>query len=202
MYEDVFQHYRSLLRSQPIELGACWGVLRGDPRPLTVEEVVRRLGHETDELRQHALDEWPELDGAPLHLVTAQSAVMTVEPHGARLSSPGLLESLSADARIWSVSWNTDQQAWLTYARDGRCLATYDFLYEPSAGGDEPDVFDRYHEFLAEHVDVDEEDDSGYEQTLIRWWAAGMTVVELASGVRLETALLEGPLPTLLYDEM
>lgn len=201
MYEDVFQHYRSLLKSQPIDLGACWGVLKGSSRPLTVEEAVLRLGRETGDLQQHALDEWPYLDELPLYFVTTESAVMTIEPHGARLSSPVLLESISVDAQVWSISWNVNHQAWLTYARDGRCLATYDFLYGSRANGEEPGVFDQYHEFIAEHVAEAENDDSAYEQALIRWWAAGMTVVELASGVRLETDALERPLPTLLYDD-
>jgi hypothetical protein len=41
----------------------------------------------------------------------------------------------------------------------------------------------------------------GYEESPVRWWAAGMVVVEMTSGVRLSSRDLAGLLPTLLYED-
>ncbi|MFI6496034.1 hypothetical protein [Nonomuraea typhae] len=125
--------------------------------------------------------------------------MMTIEPHGARLTAPVLLAPLSVDAQVWSFSWDVNQHAWVTHARGGRCLAHHEFFGLPRARDIEPSVFTPYQEFLAGHLAETADDASDYEGTLIRWWAAGMTIVELAGGVRLRAAALAGPLPTLLY---
>ncbi|SDG04061.1 hypothetical protein SAMN05421505_101189 [Sinosporangium album] len=204
MHSEIFMHYASLLNSYPIELGACWAVIRSDLNSVTVDELASRLGRNIGDLQPQALDDWPEVSEMPIHFITSRSALMTIEPLGSLFTAPAILERLSIGAQIWSVSWNESLKGQLCYARDGHCLAIHDFLHATWAHGPEAEIFNDHREFLSLHMpwdEDDEEDDYRYEQALIHWWAAGMTAIELTSGVRLEKQFLRGPLPTLLLDE-
>ncbi|MEU6415204.1 hypothetical protein [Microbispora sp. NPDC046933] len=201
MYEDVLEHYKLLLRCHPLELSACWTVVRGAAQKMSVNECVRRLGRDESALELLTLADWLEFDRSALFFVESEAAVMVVEPMGAILSSSSAMGTLSIGGEVWSVSWNENLAAQLNYARDGGLLAAYDFLYETRAGGAEPEIFDPYRDFLSEHVRTPDEGNLQYENSLITWWAAGMAVVELASGVRLGSASLESPLPALVFED-
>ncbi|MCK2212214.1 DUF6461 domain-containing protein [Actinomadura sp. ATCC 31491] len=196
MYEDVLQHYRSLLKAHSLEEGACWAVIRGLTRPLPLEEVTRRLDADPAGLERLPVDEWPQFDESPVYLITTDDVVMTLEPRGGRLSSPFVLAEVSTGAETWSVYWDVNLHSSLAYARNGQVVTSDDFLYEPVT--EQP--FAAWADLLAEWVRPGEDDESQYERTLARQWAAGMAVVELASGVRLTAQALRGPVPAIVHD--
>jgi hypothetical protein len=173
MPSEAVDRYGKLLRRNALDTALCWTVVEPVTRPVTVEEVVRRLGG--DLVADSVPDKVPP-GHTVFHLHPAGSAVSLLEVNDYQGSRTEVLRRLSDGARVHSAFWNVNALSRLSYAVYGKVLASFEALALPEDTGP---------------LDGDLDDlVAGGD------WKAGMlAVVERRTGVALEDGWLTEPHP-------
>src|SRR5207248_3946963 len=175
MPREAVERYEKLLRRNGLDVALCWTVVEPVTRPVTVEEVVRRLGGDPSAVAQSGLDDVPP-GSTVFHLHPAGSAVGLLEVNDYQGSRTEVLRRLSDGARVHSAFWNVNAVNRLSYAVYGKVLASFEaFPFSADPGPLDGDLGD-----LAAGGD---------------WKAAMLAVVERRTGVVLEDGWLTGPHP-------
>src|SRR5690349_21293805 len=124
---EAVQRYEQLLRRTALDVAMCWTVVEPVTAPVTVEEVVRRLGGDASTIALSGPDEVP--DGATVfHLHPVGSAVTLLEVNDHQGSRVEVLRRLSDGARAHSAFWNVNAVSRLSYAVYGKVLAAFEAL--------------------------------------------------------------------------
>jgi hypothetical protein len=179
MASEAVQRYEELLRRTALDIALCWTVVEPVTAPVSVEEVIRRLGGGPETVALSVSDEVP--DGSTVfHLHPAGSAVALLEVNGYQGSRPEVLRRLSDGARVHSAFWNVNAVSRLSYAVYGKVLAAFEALQPPESGPLDGDLDDLLAAVL---------DDDGH------WSAALLAVVERRTGVALDDDWLNVPHP-------
>jgi hypothetical protein len=134
MSSDAVERYREFLRATALDTALCWTVVEPVTRPVTIEEVVRRLGGDPSTIAPSAPDEVPPGHTA-FHLHPAGSAVALLEVNDYQGSRPEVLRRLSDGARVHSAFWNVNAVSRLSYAVYGKVLASFEALPPPEDPG-------------------------------------------------------------------
>ena len=177
MASEAVRRYEELLRRTALDTALCWTVVEPVTAPVTVEEVVRRLGGDASTVALSVPDEVP--DGwAVFHLHPAGSAVALLEVNGYQGSRPEVLRRLSDGARVHSAFWNVNAASRFSFAVYGKVLTAFEALQPPDTGPLDGDLDDLFAAVLR---------DDG------RWSAALLAVIERRTGVALDDDWLDQP---------
>jgi hypothetical protein len=182
--EDV-AWYQRLLKTKPDLVDVpCWTVIQPLTKPVTVAEVVRRLGGDLAEIEHRT--GWDSGDLSVVHLNQVGPAVLMVETDGAEGVRDEVLRWLSDGAAVHSSWWGeANGRSFLCYAAFGRLLTQLDHLDSGRPGGEQPTALDEDRASLRGlGGDLD--------------YPAQLALVERRTGVRLEAAWLDQPHPTVV----
>lgn len=183
MSEELVEYYRDLMRSTGLDVALCWSVVRGLSKPVTIEDVVRRMGGDPTTLRERPLaaayDDY-DPDAPLIHLAQPGPAVIVVENNGFQATRPEVLRELSTDAVVHNIYWQVNGHDRWAYAVWRKVLATVDLEFPENRSGDDPDCvasdldpllrsYDRPHRY------------------------AGLAAISLRTGVRLDADWLARP---------
>jgi len=179
------EHYQALLDRVPmIDEALCWTVVRGIGRPITMEEVIERIGGDPATLEERdwdaAHDHFP---AGVVHLAQAGSAVTLFEVNGREGQRPEVLRWLTDGACAHSVYWHVNGGDLLAYAAYGKLITGVDVFSPEHRHGDDPAALD---DDLQELIALRADDASDYRP-------AAMAVVEARTGVRLQPDWFERP---------
>jgi hypothetical protein len=105
------------IESSWLESGATITVVTG----ATVDEVIRAFGADPEMPASSSDDAWCMVSAQPI-----DGAVLAIEGNGWRGSDRPVLEALSANGLAASMYWNVDAMTALSFARDGRLLASFE----------------------------------------------------------------------------
>jgi hypothetical protein len=188
-------YYRALLGRLPmIGQALCWTVVRGVGLPVTVEQVITRIGGDPATLAHRGWDAaFEEHPAGVAHLAQVGSAVVLFEVNGNQGRRPEVLRWLSDAAWVHSVFWHVNGADRLMYAVYGRVLTEVDVFSPERRHGQDPAALD---DDLQELVALRADDGSDYRP-------AAMAVVEARTGVRLQTNWFDQPqLSVLITDPL
>jgi len=164
MSADALHYYTDLLgREQWLGVALCWTVIEPLRDPLTIPDVVRRLGGDPADLQPlppDAIDDHVRADySAPplVHFTQVGRAVAMIEYNGFQGSLPEVLGRLSVGARVHSAYWNVNRDNALSSAAFGHLLVTLDAQFPDSRVGLDIGVLDSDLDVLYEalHSDAD-----------------------------------------------
>lgn len=180
MPSEVLQHYRNLMDEPSGCFEAmCWSVVGSAAAPVVLEDLVRRLGGDPDNLEVLDLNEAYDLgpnDGWVLHLDQVGGAVTVFENNGYQCSRPEVLSALSVGTEAYSACWSVNCDSRLSYAAYGELLTSFDGLAPDYRQGAQPEALDDHLGDLYETVN-----DPGLD------FRAGMlAVIERRTAVRLD----------------
>jgi hypothetical protein len=187
--EDVAR-YRRLLDLKPEAMitlveSLCWTVVQPLTKPVTVAEVVRRLGGHPAEVEEQSV--WGDYLDPPVHLDQVGSAVVMLERLGGEGSRDEVLRWLSDGAIVHSSWWGINARGSVCYAAFGRLLTRLQHIDDDQAVGEQPTALDEDRAALRGHDDDDFMD-----------YAAQLALVERRTGIRLDAAWLDQPHPTVV----
>lgn len=185
MITQTTAHYHALLDEVPmIDEALCWTVVRGVGPPITVEQVISRIGGDPTTLAERdwdaAFDHFPT---PVVHLAQIGSAVTMFEVNGMQGQRPEVLRWLSDRACVHSVYWHVNGADRLMYAAYGRVITGVDVFDPTQRHGEDPAALD---DDLQELVAL--RADNGHD-----YRPAAMAVLERRTGVRLPTDWFEQP---------
>jgi hypothetical protein len=180
--EDV-AWYRRLLEAKPDldDMPLCWTVIQPLTKPVTMAEVVRRLGGDPAEIEHRS--GWEPQDLPAVHLNQVGPAVVMVEVMGGEGVRDEVLRWLSDGAVVHSSWWcGAIGRSALCYAAFGRLLTRVEHLDDDRPGGEQPAALDEDRAALRGNLDC----------------PAQLALVERRTGVRLDAAWLDQPHPTVV----
>lgn len=175
--EDV-AWYRRLLEAKP-ELAdiACWTVIQPLTMPVTVPEVVRRLGGDPSGIRERT--GWDPESDRVVHLRQSGTAVVMVEAMDGQGVRDEVLRWLSDGAAVHSSWWGANGRSLLCYAAFGRVLTQLQYLGDDNPAGVRPTALDEDRARLRDDLD----------------YPSQLAFVERRTGIRLDPAWLDQPHP-------
>jgi hypothetical protein len=190
MISETSAHYDALLDGLPmIEQALCWTVVRGLGKPVTVQQVIARLGADPATLAERDFDEsFDRYPAGVVQLAEVGSAVVLFEVNGSQGQRPEVLRWLSEGASVHGVYWHVNGADRLVYAAYGKVITGVDVFRPESRHGVDPAALD---EELQELVALRADDGNEYRP-------AAMAVVERCTGVRLEAEWFERPRPSVI----
>lgn len=191
MTDDALAHYTDLLaRRSDLSEGLCWTVVEPVDAPLTVAEVVRRLGGDPAEVApRHWQDAFGPYDPRPfVQLTSVGAAVMVVEPNGFQCCMPDVIERLSLGARVHCAQWDAQALSTLACAAFGHLLVRMEGLFPDQRVGLDVGALD------GELGPVYQ----ALGSATMPFTPALMAVVEARTGVRLHDAWFDSARPTVL----
>jgi hypothetical protein len=161
----------------------CWTVVRPHQAPLTMEDVLRRLGGDAATVTtRRPVD--VEYDDQAVFLEQRDDAVITVRYHVDN-DEEDLLLRLSQDATVHEVFWVINNFNRLYYAVDGVVVTELDVLRPQERWGADPDA-------LTGHLDA-LRDLRDREQGPWPDWETAMATVESLTGLRLDADWFDRP---------
>src|SRR2546430_8918140 len=172
--------------------GMGWSVVEGIDAPVTVAEVVRRLGGDPAELFELPAEEAFDADAceALVCLAPHGSAVALFEPGSPQAVRPEVLRRLSAGARVHATCWHVNGGERLLYAAYGKLVTGIQPYWPKERWGELPDTLDEdlraLGGFAVEDPDLRPrpEDHAG---------AIALAAIERRTGVRATADWLAGP---------
>ncbi|MFB4317587.1 hypothetical protein [Actinomadura sp. 21ATH] len=180
--------YRRLLEEAPdmSEL-LRWTVVQPLTGPVTVADAVRRLGADPAGIETRTGRDDDDLP--VVHLHQAGPAVLLVETFEAQGVREEVLRWLSDGAVVHGSWWaDANGRSLLCYAAFGRLLTRLEYLDDQQPGGEQPTALDEDRAALRDlSGDLDH--------------PAQLALVERRTGVRLDTAWLGRPHPTVVLDD-
>jgi hypothetical protein len=182
--EDV-AWYQRLLEAKPdlVDDLPCWTVIQPLTKPVTVAEVVRRLGGDPADIEHRT--GW-EFQDSLLHLNQVGPAVVMVETAAGEGVRDEVLRWLSDGAVVHSSWWGAaNGRSFLCYAAFGRLLTQLDHLDTDRLAGEQPTALDEDRAPLRSLTDDPDLD-----------YPAQLALVERRTGVRFDPAWLDQPHPT------
>ncbi|RVX46438.1 hypothetical protein EDD27_9322 [Nonomuraea polychroma] len=168
--------------------GMLWMVVRGREAPLTVIEVVSRLGADPGQ----AVPRHPLCLPDPGYVALEQTdqGVIIVAPGGCSPATPEAWAQLTNNAEAWGFWWLVNNANELFYAADGVLVTALNILYpQPSeCTGHNPQELDAYLGALRALADQKRTDDETGERPSnhYRDWETALATMEAMSGVRLD----------------
>jgi hypothetical protein len=187
MPSEVLRHYDELMRDgHGLPPAMCWTIIQSSSGPVTLEDVVGRLGGDPDQLEVLGLDEAYEVgpnDGWIIHLDQVGTSVTMFEANGFQGTRPEVLRALSVEARVHSAYWNVNAVSRLSYAAHGDVVTAFEGVAPRWRTGSRPDALE------ADLTDL-------YEalRTPDMSFCAGMlAVVEHRTGIRLDAGWFTRP---------
>ncbi|MBM7789003.1 hypothetical protein [Tenggerimyces flavus] len=185
MSDDLVDYYRTFLVESGMEIAMSWTVVRGLSKPVTIEDVVRRMGGDLSTLAERPLEAaYDEYDTSRpmVHIAQPGPAVSIIENNGFQGTRNEMMRALSQDAVLHNVYWQVNGQDRIHYAVRGRQLAGAELVDRDGMfwWGDDPPT-------LAPEVEALMDADPGPQR------AVGMAVIEARTGVQLEKAWFKLP---------
>jgi hypothetical protein len=180
--EDV-AWYQRLLEEKPelVDSAPCWTVIQPLTKPVTVPEVVRRLGGQPADIEQRT--GWEFEDLPVIHLNQVGPAVVMAEVMGNEGVRDEVLRWLSDGAAVHSSWWGeANGRSFLCYAAFGRVLTRLEHLDDDRASGEQPTALDEDRAALRDDLD----------------YPAQLAFVERRTGIRLDADWLDRPHPTVV----
>ncbi|SIR60214.1 DUF6461 domain-containing protein [Micromonospora avicenniae] len=189
MAGDDVAWYQRLLEVRPelIDEVPCWTVIQPLTKPVTVAEVVRRLGGDQAEIEYRS--GW-DADAATsvVHLNQLGPAVVMAEVMDAEGIREEVLRWLSDGAVVHSSWWGSaNGRSFLCYAVFGRLLTQLQHLDDDRPGGEQPEALDEDRAALRRLTDDPDLD-----------YPAQLALMERRTGIRLDAAWLDQPHPTVV----
>jgi hypothetical protein len=183
MISESVRHYQDLLDRSGMEEGLSWTVIQPAGTPITVEEVMGRLGAERLGAPSHESD--------PLLVAWVRqvgSAVVMFQHFGVEGSRPEVLRLLSDGARVHNVEWTINGNGGVSCAIYGQVVVWIDMNDPERRMVTGPSVQEEELADLRQAKDMWEADDqsSAFVQK-----AASMALVEHRTGVRLTADLIK-----------
>jgi hypothetical protein len=181
--EDV-AWYQRLLDAQPelIDFPWCWTVVQPLTKPVTVAEVVRRLGGDPADIEERAGWDFDQPD-VTLHLHQVGPAVVMGEAGGLEGGRDEALRWLSDGASVHTSWWSdANGRSLLCYAAFGVVLTRLENIDDNEPIGKQPTALDEDRAALRE--------DQGYP--------AQLALVERRTGIRLDAEWLDQPHATVV----
>lgn len=184
MVDEDVARYRRLLEARPDMLEMlCWTVVQPLTEPVTVAEVVRRLGGNADDIGLQPVV-WELQDPPPVYLDQVGSAVVIAEPASWEGVREEVLRRLSDGVAVHSVAWaDANGRGSVCYAAFGRLLTQLEYLDDDHPGGEQPTALDEDRAALREH---DPE------------LPVQLALVERRTGVGLDAGWLDRPHPAVV----
>jgi Family of unknown function (DUF6461) len=189
MADDDVAWYRRLLEAKPelVDEVSCWTVIQPLTKPVTVAEVVRRLGGDPAEI-EHRTGWDSDAPTSVVHLNQLGPAVVMAEVMDAEGIREEVLRWLSDGAVVHSSWWGSaNGRSFLCYAAFGRLLTQLEHLDDDRPGGEQPEALDEDRAALRGLTDDPDLD-----------YPAQLALVERRTGVRLDAAWLDQPHPTVV----
>jgi hypothetical protein len=184
------EHYIGLLRqlrewSPYLPEALSWWVVRSRGAPLSLAEVIQRLGCVPTSITQGEPRELTNLDNfsaewdpeSGVYIEARGSVAVLVEAPPGPKSVADRLHRLSEDATVHGVFWLVNNLARVYLAADGRIVTEVDPLRPDDTWGDDPRAIDGYLGPLRELHRRDERPSPD--------WETAMATVEAMTGVRL-----------------
>jgi hypothetical protein len=181
--EDV-AWYQGLLDAQPdlVDFVGCWTVVQPLTKPVTVPDVVRRLGGDPADIEELAGWDFEEPDGT-VHLRQVGPAVVMCQTAGSEGVRDEALRWLSDGAAVHSSWWGAaNGRSFLCYAAFGLVLTRLQHLDDDQPAGEQPTALDEDRAPLRDDLD----------------YPAQLAFVERRTGIRLDPAWLDQPHPTVV----
>ncbi|MEU4513634.1 DUF6461 domain-containing protein [Nonomuraea wenchangensis] len=182
---ETYLHYRQLLDDSWMGEAICWTVfVPHDGAALSLSETAERVseaGHyevyETETFEHEEVFIYLSND-APWAMLVDRSDryVALFEYNGFQGVYPPVLPRLSAGGRAYSAYWNVNRTNCIGFAVDGEMVLTFDAMYAEEATG--LPGWDRWPQVQAVLPYFDWRKGESC-------WAAALTAIELATGVRL-----------------
>jgi hypothetical protein len=193
MADDDVAWYHRLLQARPelVDATWCWTVVQPLTKPVTVADVVRRLGGDPAEIEHRT--GW-DFDGATtvVHLNQVGPAVVLAEVMDGQGSREEVLRWLSDGAVVHSSWWcSANARSFLCYAAFGRLLTRLQHLDDNGPGGEQPEALDEDRAALRGLIDDPDLD-----------YPAQLALVERRTGVRLDAAWLDQPHATVVLRKL
>jgi len=178
MTDEDLAWYRQLLEENVDLLDmACWTVIHPLIHPLTVGEVVRRLGGDPAKVEQQT--GWTSDEVSLVHLTRVGPAVVMLEKGGGEGIRDEVLRRLSDGAAVHSSWWSdANGRGALCYAAFGRLLTRLQYVDDNRPDGAQPTALDEDRAALRGFVGDLE-------------YPAQLALVERRTGVRLDPAWLD-----------
>ncbi|MBQ0904400.1 DUF6461 domain-containing protein [Micromonospora sp. U21] len=189
MADDDVEWYQKLLEAKPelIDEVQCWTVIQPLTKPITVAEVVCRLGGDPAEI-EHRTGWDPDAPTSVVHLNQVGPAVVMAEVMDAEGIREEVLRWLSDGAVVHSSWWGSGNgRSFLCYAAFGRLMTQLQHLDDDRPGGEQPEALDEDRAALRGLTDDPDLD-----------YPAQLALVERRTGVRLDAAWLDQPHPTVV----
>ncbi|MGN9787027.1 DUF6461 domain-containing protein [Nonomuraea sp. ZG12] len=182
---EAYLHYRQLLDGSWMGEAICWTVfVPHDGSALSLAEIGKRVSgtgqyevHETDTFEHEEV--FINLsDDAPWGMLVDRSDrhVALFEHNGFQCVDSPVLPRLSVGGRAYSAYWNVNATNRLGFAADGEMVLSFNAMYAEEAVG--LPGWDRWPQVQAILPYFDWKRGESC-------WAAALTVIELATGVRL-----------------
>ncbi|MFC7531535.1 hypothetical protein [Actinoplanes sp. GCM10030250] len=184
MADDDVAWYQRMLDAQPdlSDFPWCWTVVQPVTKPVSVAEVVRRLGGDPADVAEVAGWDFEEPDGT-VHLRRVGPAVVMGQTAGWEGTRDEALRWLSDGASVHSSWWSdANGRSSVSYAAFGRVLTRLEHLDDDEPTGVQPTALDADRAALR--------DDLGYP--------AQLAFVERRTGIRLDPAWLDEPHATVV----
>lgn len=184
MIDDDVAWYERVVEEDP-DIGeppSAWSVIQPLTMPVTVPEVVRRLGGDPAAVEERS--GWDRLDEhSSLHLRAVGPAVVVFQAMGWEGVRDEALRWLSDGAVVHSSAWSgVNGRSTVCYAAFGRVLTRLDHIDDDEPTGDQPTALDEDRAPLRPY--------DGY--------GAQLALVERRTGIRLDLAWWEQPHPTVV----
>ncbi len=176
--------YERMLEDRPdlADVPWCWTVVQPLTGPVTVAEVVRRLGGDPAGIEQRAGWDFDEAAGT-LHLRQAGSAVVLWQTAGDEGVRDEALRWLSDGASVHSSWWSdANGRGSLCYAAFGLVLTRLEDLGDDQPAGEQPTALDQDRAALRDDLEH----------------RAQLAFVERRTGIRLDPAWLDQPHATVV----
>ena len=183
MTDEVVAWYQRLLEAKPDldDRPWCWTVIQPLTKPVTIAEVVRRLGGDPAEIEHRS--GWEPHDLPMVHLNQLGPPVVMVEVMGGEGVRDEVLRWLSDGAVVHSSWWcDAIGRSSLCYAAFGQLLTRVECLDDDRPSGEQPTALDEDRAALRGNLDC----------------PAQLALVERRTGVRLDAAWLDQPHPTMV----
>jgi len=182
--EDVTWYQRLLDTKPDLVDVSCWTVIQPLTRPVTVAEVVRRVGGDPTKIEHLTGREYQ--DQSVVHLNQVGRAVVMAEVMGGEGVRDEVLRWLSDGAVVHSSWWgDANGRSLICYAAFGRLLTRMEYLDDDLPSGEQPTALDEDRAPLRGDLD----------------YPAQLALIERRTGVRLDTTWLDQPHPTVVLDK-
>ncbi|WP_067174671.1 hypothetical protein [Microtetraspora niveoalba] len=188
-YDELLDELRQM--DPYITEAMAWVVVRGRDAPLTVDDVVSRLGGDPGTVTRR-----PPLplagDSGAAAFEQRGDDVLIVASNTYGFSRPDVLAALTEGAQAWGFWWLVNNAHELFYSADGRLITTVripDFDRSVPCGGENPRALDSHLDGLQALAEEKHEDDEAgdYGMTYPDHPTA-LATVEAMTGVRLEAS--------------